>query len=136
MEVEIFSLADFAANTGNGKLTIVGTFDTLTTHQMPVLQMCSLVLKLRISNAHVGKHKVLLKFLDPEGREFMPSPNIDIEVLENQFTDYNAIPIVLNLHPMKLDKIGKYAIELYYDEEFHSGLKLMVIQSIPVQKAA
>jgi hypothetical protein len=72
----------------------------------------------------------------PDGREFIPSPDIDVNVVPNENADYNSLNFVLNLQPMKLDKIGKYAIELYYDGEFHSGLTLTVVQSIPVQRAA
>lgn len=131
MEIEIFTLADYAANTGNGKLTIVGTFDTLWTQQVPTLRNCSVVVKMRLGNSEVGKHTVRLKFLDPAGKEFVPSPTFNIAHKANPNADYNAIPLVMNLNPLKLAKLGKYAIELYYDGEFHSGLKLTLVHGVP-----
>lgn len=130
MEVEIFTLADYAAITGNGKLTIVGTFDTLFAQQLPALQHCSVVLKMRLANSEAGNHTVQLKFLDPDGKEFVPSLRTDITSGVNQHADYNPIVRVMNLAPMKLEKVGKYAIELYYDDEFHSGLKLTLIRGM------
>jgi hypothetical protein len=130
MEIEIFTLCDFAQD-NNGKLTIVGTFDTLFTQQLPVMQNCSVVAKLRLANSEAGHHSVKLKFLNTDGKEFFESPMFNIDLRANPNADYSAIPLIMNLHPLKLDKAGKYAIELYHNGEFQSGLKLTLVQGAP-----
>jgi hypothetical protein len=130
MEIEIFTLCDFAQD-NNGKLTIVGTFDTLFTQQLPVMQNCCVVVKMRLANSETGKHAVMLKFLAPDGRDVMPPPAFDIDHRPNPNADYNAIPLIVNFNPLKLDKAGKYAIEFFYDGEFQSGLKFTLVQGTP-----
>jgi hypothetical protein len=130
MEIEIFTLCDFAQN-NNGKLTIVGTFDRLFTTQLPVIQNCCVVVKMRLANSEEGKHSVKLKFIDADGKEFIQSPTFDIDHRANPEEEYNAIPLIMNLHPLQIDKAGKYAIELYYDGEFKSGLRFMLVKAAP-----
>ena len=136
MEVEIFTLADYATNPGNGKLTIVGTFDTITTDEVPTYQHCHLVLKVRIANAHAGEHRLGFKFMNAAGEEFMPLSEYQFDLEENPIADYNAIPLVINLSPLKLEKFGRYAVELHHNGEFHSGLKFSLVSSMTVAPEA
>jgi hypothetical protein len=130
MEIEIFTLCDFAQD-NNGKLTIVGTFDKVFTTQLPVRQNCCVVIKMRLGNSEAGRHNVKLKFINEAGKEFIAPASLDIDHRVNPVDDYNAIPVIMNFHPLQLEKAGRYAIELYYDDDFKSGFKLTVVHGMP-----
>ena len=56
MVVEIFTLCDYAINE-NGKLTIVGTFDSFGSKDIPfVHDQCALVFKLRFTLEEQNSH--------------------------------------------------------------------------------
>lgn len=54
MEIEIFSLADFAQD-NQSKLTVVGTFDSINALQFPVQHSsCSIACRLRFAAKEAG----------------------------------------------------------------------------------
>ena len=131
MELEIFSLADFAADYGNGKLTVVGTFDTIFAPSLPTsYPHCTVAIRMRIANAEVGQHEFEIKGIDPDGRVFQNLKG-KMETKVNPNADYSTLNLVLNMDNLKLTKAGKYAFEFHFDNEFRSGLKLNVVQAVP-----
>lgn len=131
MEIEIFTLADFAADQGNGKLTVVGTFDTLFCPQLPAVQPAfAVALRMRIANKEAGKHLFEVKMLTPDGKQ-INSIKGDMDVKVNPHSDYATLNLVFNFNNFKLEKAGKYAFEFHFDGEFRSGLKLIVIHGMP-----
>jgi hypothetical protein len=132
MEIEIFTLADFAADQGNGKLTVVGTFDNLYCPQLPATHpACAVALRIRIANKEAGSHDFELKILNPDGKQFLSTIKAKMDVKVNPNADYVTLNMVFNLNNVKLEKAGKYAFEFYFDGEFRSGLKLNVVHAIP-----
>jgi hypothetical protein len=132
MEVEIFTLADFAADYGQGKLNIIGTFDAIFPQQFPFVHPnCSLALRLRVANSESGMHNLNIKFIDPDGKDFNQPVNGDLQVAKNPNADYSTSNFILNFSNLKFDKPGKYAFELHWDGEFRSGLTLNLVKSTP-----
>jgi len=127
MEIEIFSLADFANDSGNGKMNIIGTFDQINALSLPVvLPHCAVATRIRIANSEAGTHSVEIVCIDPDGNEFQRLP-VSMNVQPNPNAEYNAFNIPVNISNFKVDKLGKYAFELYYDGEFRSGLTMHVV---------
>lgn len=136
MELEIFSLADYAADYGNGKLTVVGTFDTIFTPKLPVLHPhCAVAIRMRLGNTEVGRHDFEIRVIDPDGKIFQNVKG-GMEVKTNPNADYNTMNLVMNLNNLNIQKAGKYAFEFHFDNEFRSGLKLHVLQAPSMVKAA
>jgi hypothetical protein len=131
MEHEIFSLADYAADYGNGKMLVAGTFDTLFTPQLPAVHpSCSIAIRLRVANSEAGAHDFEIRVLTPDKQQ-LHSIKGRGEIRANPNADYTSMNIVMNLNNLKLEKAGKYAIEFYFDNEFRSGLSLHVIPGMP-----
>lgn len=127
MEIEIFSLADFANDSGNGKMNILGTFDQINVPALPfVLPHCAVATRIRIANSELGPHSFEIVCIDPDGNEFQRLPG-NLNVQKNPNADYSAFNLPLNISNFKVDKIGKYAFELHYDGEFRSGLTMHVV---------
>ena len=64
MEIEIFTLADFAQD-NQSKLTIVGTFDAIHSKQFPVTHpSCTIACRLRFAAKEAGSHDFKLRLID------------------------------------------------------------------------
>jgi len=69
MQIEIFTLCD-AATLGNGKLNLLGTFDTLNYQKFPQeLSGFAIVAKLRFSAEEGSEHEMEVRWFDPDGEE-------------------------------------------------------------------
>ena len=129
MEIEIFTLADFAQD-NNSKLTIVGTFDSINSKQFPVAHpACSVACRLRFAAKESGEHNFKLRLIDVKGKETIQpiEGNINIGIPPNgQFASIN---IVVNFNQLKFETAGRYSFELYIDGDWKSGLPLFLNQA-------
>ena len=129
MEIEIFTLADFAQD-NNSKLTIVGTFDSIQAKQFPVQHpACTVACRLRFGIKEVGEHDFKLRLINGAGKELITpiEGNINIGVPPNgQFASIN---IVVNFNQLKFETAGRFSFELYIDGDWKSGLPLFLNQA-------
>lgn len=126
MEIEIFTLADFAQD-NNSKLTIVGTFDSIQSKQIPAVHpACSVACRLRFGIKEAGDHDFKLRLIDAQGKETIKpiEGNINIGIPPNgQFASIN---MVINFNQLKFETAGRYSFELYIDGDWKSGLPLFL----------
>jgi hypothetical protein len=127
MEIEIFTVADFAQDY-SGKLVISGTFDQINTRTLPAVHpLCSIAIRLRFANSESGEYQFALKVITPERKELVNAKG-PINVKKSLTVDYSAVNLVLNLQNLKFETIGKYAVELYLDDDWKSGISIHVIK--------
>lgn len=130
MEIEIFTLADFAQD-NNSKLTIVGTFDSIQSKQFPVAHpACSIACRLRFGVKEVGGHEFKLRLIDSEGKEMMPTITGNINIGNPPNGQFSSINIVVNFNQLKFDTAGRYSFELFIDDDWKSGLPLFLNQAV------
>jgi len=129
MNVEIFSLCD-AATDQQGKLNILGAFDTVFAKDIPVVHaQCAVALRIRFQRIEQGEHKITVHLIDADGNLVIPSLDANINISElPQNQDSVAINMVLNLQRLKLEKYGEYAINLAMDGRQDASLPLYVRQ--------
>ncbi|HLG38032.1 MAG TPA: hypothetical protein VI461_00140 [Chitinophagaceae bacterium] len=126
MEIEIFTLADFAQD-NNSKLTIVGTFDSIHSKQFPFSHpSCSVATRLRFSEKESGSHDFKLRLIDAEGKEIIQPIEGNINIPTPKNGQVTSINVVANFAQMKFEKAGRYSFELYIDGEWKSGLPLFL----------
>ncbi len=128
MEIEIFTLADFAQD-NHSKLTIVGTFDSIQTKQFPVQHpACAIACRMRFAAKEAGPHDFKLRLIDADGKETIKpiEGNINIGVPPNGL--FSSINIVVNFNQLQFEKAGRYSFELYIDSDWKSGLPLFLNQ--------
>lgn len=129
MEIEIFTLADFAQD-NNSKLTVVGTFDSISAPQFPVQHpTCSIACRLRFSAKEKGEHLFKLRLIDSEGQELINPVQGNIQINTSAGHDITSINIVINFNQLQFAKAGRYSFELYIDGDWKSGLPLFLKQS-------
>jgi len=132
MEIEIFTLAEFATDHGAGKLNIIGTFDRISSHSFPTVHPAfSVAARIRLSKKEAGSHQFELKFKGPDGNEFLPPIASQLEFKPNLKDDYGIINFTMNFGNVRFLRPGRHGIELYADGDFKSGLHLNLIQGLP-----
>lgn len=128
MQLLLATLCDSAADY-NGKLCVLGAFDTLCAPEFPVVHpQCSLAVRLMFTQQDAGRHHFQIQFLDEAGKALMPTfppePHMDVTF------PHSAIPfvtrnIVLNLQRLRFEQPGVYG--------FHISMDGREIMSLPLR---
>jgi hypothetical protein len=126
MEIEIFTLADFAQD-NNSKLTVVGTFDSIQSKVFPVQHpACSIACRLRFAVKETGAHDFKLRLIDEAGKETIQPVEGTINIGTPPNGQFSTINIVINFNQLQFEKAGRYSFELYLDGDWKSGLPLFL----------
>ncbi|TAL46044.1 MAG: hypothetical protein EPN92_06725 [Chitinophagaceae bacterium] len=128
MEIEIFTLCDFAQD-ANGKLTIVGTFDSIHAKQFPCTHpSCTVACRLRFSEKESGSHDFKLRFTDTNGNDLMKPVEGQMNIANPRNGQFSTVNLVFNFNQLKFETAGRYSFELYIDDDWKSGLPLFLDQ--------
>lgn len=113
MIVQIATLCDSAADY-NGKLCLMGAFDTLCAREFPVVHpQCSLALRFTFDHSEAGRHGFSVRCLDPDGKDALPPFEPVVEVgFPSDFVPFVTRNLVLNLQRVKFDRPGLYQWEV------------------------
>lgn len=131
MLIEIFSLCD-AATSENGKLNILGAFDTIWSKEFPlVFSRCTLALRARFSAIEKGTHKVSVRFINADGKNVLPPAGGEIQINPPEPQQGVSSNVVLNIHSLKLDTPGEYSLELNIDGHNIMSLPIFAKQIEP-----
>ena len=97
MDLEVFTLCDAAADY-QGRLSILGIFDTIFAASLPALHpQCSVALRIRFSKVEEGKHNLVLHIVDNDGNMIIPPLNGDFGIQLPGNDRHGTINLVLNL---------------------------------------
>jgi hypothetical protein len=129
MEIEIFTLADFAQD-NNSKLTVVGTFDSIHTKQFPAQHpSCAVACRLRFAPKEIGEHELRLRLLDSDGKEVIQPITGNINIGPSANGNVSTVNLVINFNQLQFQKPGRYSFELFIDGDWKSGLPLFLHQA-------
>ena len=126
MQIEIFALCD-AATGDFGKLSLLGAFDTIWAQKAPaVYPQCSIALRSRFERVERGDHKVMVHFIDSDGKNVILPAEGPISINFPDEQGSSAANLILNLQGLKLEKFGEYSIDLAIDGLQKASLPLFV----------
>ena len=130
MNIEVFALCD-AATDSQGKLNMLGAFDTIFAAGLPTVHpQFAVVLRLRLKRIEKGRHKLALHIVDDDGKHVVQPIEGGFEVnFASGDTATGAINAVFNIHNVKLEKYGEYAVNLAIDGRQEASLPLYVKQA-------
>ena len=100
IKIELFTFCDFAQENG-GKLTVVGTFDTIISRNFPCVHpQLSVVIRIRFDLLEFGNHTFRIETRDLEGEMKMETINGNIEVkgVGNASAVSHLVFSISNLH--------------------------------------
>jgi hypothetical protein len=124
MNIEAFLLCD-AATDQQGKLNILGAFDSILTKKVPTVHpACAVAARIRFQKIEEGSHPVRISIIDEDGKSIGPNLQGNINVSIGDKVDSTATNIVLNIQGLKLEKYGRYRIDLAIDNQIMSSLPL------------
>jgi hypothetical protein len=128
MKVELFVLCD-AATDYQGKLNILGTFDSIWAGQMPAVHpSCAVALRLRFLKIEEGTHRVRISIADEDGNAVIQPVEANVNIRFRAPLPSMAANMVLNLQGLKFPKFGEYSIDLAVDGRHEASLPLHVNQ--------
>jgi hypothetical protein len=131
MEILTACLCDSAADY-NGKLCILGAFDTIQTRQLPTVHpFCSVALRLLLKEADLGSHRIQLGLIDQDGKDLLPTGKISIDfnvpaMPEHSF--FMSSNCVLNMQRLVLPAAAQYSFDVSVDGEILVSIPLQVIK--------
>jgi len=132
MNIQVAVLCD-AATDDNGKLNLLGAFDTIFTPQLPAAHpQCSIALRVTFFSDDEGQHNLRLNFVDADGRSIMPDfPPIPVEVSLPDDTHFGTRNFIVNIQQLKFEGPGLYSIDLSLDDRPITSIPLMVKHNPP-----
>jgi hypothetical protein len=126
MDIQIAVLCDAATET-NGKLNLLGAFDTIFTSQLPAIHpQCSIAVRMTFNKVEEGHHKVKLNFVDEDGRSVMQPHERQVEVQVPEETIFLSRNFILNIQMLKFEKEGLYSIDIAVDGRQEGSIPLLV----------
>ena len=115
MKAEIFTFCDFAQENG-GKLTIVGTFDTIVSKNFPCVHpQLSVVIRMRFDLWEFANHSFRIETRDLNGEMSMEtiSGNVDVRGVGNATAVSHLVFTISNL---QFRSSGVVTFVLYMDD--------------------
>ena len=125
MKIELFTFCDFAQESG-GKLTVVGTFDTIISRNFPCVHpQLSVVIRLRFDIWEFKNHVFRIETRDLDGNMCMEaiSGNIDVKSIGNATAVSHLVFTISNL---QFKDAAIYNFILFIDDKEAGSLPLYV----------
>ena len=125
MKVEIFSFCDFAQENG-GKLTVVGTFDTIISKNFPCVHpQLSVVIRLRFDLWEFSNHSFRIECNDLDGNVSIEpiKGNLEVKGAGNATAVSHLVFSISNLH---LNNSGIFNFILFIDDKEIMSIPLYV----------
>ena len=116
MQLLLATLCDSAADY-QGKLCVLGAFDTLCAPQFPVVHpQCSLAVRVLFDPEDRGRHELSIRLQDEDLHEVMPAftPVMDVALPPGQ-VPFVTRNLVLNLQRLRFEKPGVYRFNISMD---------------------
>ena len=128
MEVEIFALCDAAADYA-GRLTVLGVFDVFSYAKFPaVYPHCAVAVRVRFERIEEGNHRVRLNIVNEDGKFVIPALEGNLAIRLGEGLQSCCSNMVLGINGLKLEKPGRYSIDIAIDGRQERSLPIHVLQ--------
>jgi len=135
MDIQVATLCDSAMDY-NGKLCLLGTFDTIGSRVKPIIhQNCVLALRVCFRPADEGQHELRIRIIDADGHDVVPAlPPVGFEVRLPPEVDFIARNMILHFQQLQFPEPGSYSVDISVDAEELASIPLRVL-FVPQQQA-
>jgi hypothetical protein len=129
MTIQVAVLCD-AATDYQGKLNLLGTFDTIITQQLPAVHpQCSVALRIGFSRIEEGSHKIKMNFVDDDGKLVMPSIDMPVDITVPGDSNFLVRNFIINIQQLKFDRPGQYSVDIAMNGRHELSIPLLVKHS-------
>ena len=126
MNIQVAVLCD-AATEDNGKLNLLGAFDTIYAPQLPAVHpQCAVALRVTFMSGEEGNRKLKLNFVDADGRGIMPSIEIPVSVVLPDDVHFVTRNFIVNIQQLKFAEAGLYSVDVRLDDKSQGNIPLSV----------
>ena len=116
MTIQVAVLCD-AATEYNGKLNLLGTFDTIYAAQLPTHHpQCSVATRIAFERNEEGRHRLDIHFVDEDGQPIMAPTEVLVEVGFPPDATFISRNFIVNIQQLKFEKAGLYSVDLVLDD--------------------
>jgi hypothetical protein len=128
MEVQIATLCD-AATDYNGKLCVLGTFDTILSQHFPFFQpQCSIALRLLFRADDEGTLALKISLVNEDGQPLVAPIETNMEVTLPDEASFMTRNIVFNLQHLKFERPGNYSADVTINGRPLTGIPFRIVQ--------
>jgi hypothetical protein len=126
MNIQVAVLCD-AATDDNGKLNLLGSFDTIYAPQLPAVHpQCAVALRVTFSAGDEGQHQLALNFINADGRSIMPPIEVPVAVALPEDALFLTRNFVVNIQQLRFAEAGLYSVDVRLDGQSQAGIPLLV----------
>lgn len=126
MNIQVAVLCD-AATDDNGKLNLLGAFDTIFAPQFPAVHpQCTVALRVTFMSGDEGDRKLKLNFVNADGRSIMPPIEIPAVVAFPDDAHFLTRNFVVNIQGLKFTEAGLYSVDVRLDDKSKANIPLWV----------
>ena len=126
MNIQVAVLCD-AATDDNGKLNLLGAFDTIYARELPAIHpQCAVALRLTFLGGDEGKRQMKLNFVDADGHAIMQPIEIPVEVVLPDDMHFGTRNFIINIQQLKFAKPGHYSIDIAIDGRHETSIPLLI----------
>jgi hypothetical protein len=126
MNVQVAVLCD-AATDDNGKLNLLGSFDTIYARELPAVHpQCAVALRVTFFSGDEGKRQMKLNFVDADGHSIMPGIDIPVEVTLPEDMHFGTRNFIINIQQLKFEEPGLFSVDLSLDGQPQASIPLLV----------
>ncbi|MCF6159401.1 MAG: hypothetical protein E3K32_12730 [wastewater metagenome] len=126
MNVQVAVLCD-AATDNNGKLNILGTFDTIGTRQLPAIHpACAIALRVVFRRTEEGHHKIRINFVNTDGKPALSGIDIPADIQIPKDAISVSRNFIVNIQHLKFETPGDYSIDIAINGRHEVSIPLAV----------
>jgi hypothetical protein len=135
MNIQVAVLCD-AATEDNGKLNLLGAFDTIFAPQLPAVHpQCAVALRVTFMSGDEGARKLKLNFVDADGKSIMPPIEIPVAVALPDDVHFLTRNFIVNIQQLKFAEAALYSVDVRLDDKSQGNIPLQ-IKLLPPREAA
>lgn len=129
MNVQVAVLCD-AATDDDGKLNLLGAFDTIYAQEMPVVHpQCSVALRVTFQAGDEGERKLTLNFINADGQSIVQGFDVPVNVKLPDEPHFLTRNFIVNFQQLRFDEPGLYSVDVRLDGETVTSVPLLVRQT-------
>src|SRR6266496_2037477 len=126
MNIQVAVLCD-AATDDNGKLNLLGAFDTIYTRELPAVHpQCAVALRVTFLAGDEGKRQLNLNFVNADGHAIMRPIPIPVDVVLPEDMHFGTRNFIINIQQLKFEQAGLYSVDLSLDGQAQASIPLLV----------
>ncbi len=128
MNVEIFTVCEYAHDMGNMKLVVIGTFDHLFMTDLPAKYDFSIALRIRLRSADSGNTAIGVTIISPDGQKLTPPIDITAQFQAMPGQDSQSFNLPIRFNQFEFKQYGRHSVILSVNGQEVQTLPLYVVK--------